>query len=779
MNWRNWDRDGVMIDWNNIATEWLSDYAAMGVFVVDKGLKIRFWNRWMAHHTGKSARSVIGKSLFSICPEIETRGNARYYEEALFGKSSILSQRFHGYLIPMPADCGQSLFECMQQTTQIAPLNLGGDVLSIVTIIEDVTERIEREQNLTVSERRYRTLVENVRDPIFVLQDEYLAESNPAARDLFGLSGDPGEKEMDFHRFVNAVDPLFVPQLRQRYEDRMTGKPVSDFVIYPIKDQDGMKRWIECHSVRMDWEGLPAILVMARDITRRKKAEKALFEERNRLAVTLRSIGDGVIATDTEGNVVLINRAAEEMTGWSFEEALDKPLLQVFPIINQKTRKPCENPVEKVLETGLVVGLANHTVLMARDGGERIIADSGSPIKDREGNIYGVVLVFQDVTEKHRMEADLARARNLESLGVLAGGIAHDFNNILAVILGNVDLVKMDLDRQSGGYQCISEAERAGLQAKALARQLLTFAKGGTPVKKAAVLSDAIRESCGFAVRGSNIKCEYAINEDLWPVDADIEQIGQVLNNLFLNAKQAMPRGGRIQVVARNDILDGSSPPLKPGRFVSVVIKDEGVGIPESHLARIFDPYFTTKQTGSGLGLATTHSIIAKHGGHISVVSQPGRGTAFTIYLPASDKLLVDKTASRETAPPKGTGTVLVMDDDAGICKMAARQLEKLGYHACVAEDGEAAISMYQRAMEEGSPFSAVIMDLTIPGGMGGKEAVGQLLKRDPKAVVLVSSGYANDPVIANCTAYGFKGAVPKPFTLKELGQALEAVLKK
>ncbi len=768
-----------MIDWNNIATEWLSDYAAMGVFVVDKGLKIRFWNRWMAHHTGKSARSVMGKSLFSICPEIETRGNARYYEEALSGKSSILSQRFHGYLIPMAADCGQSLFECMQQTTQIAPLNLGGDVLSIVTIIEDVTERMEREQDLTVSERRYRTLVENARDPIFVLQDEHLAESNPAARDLFGLSGDPGEKEMDFQRFMVSIDPLFVPRFRQRYDDRMAGKPVSDLFIYPLKDQDGMKRWIECNSVLIDWEGHPAVLVMGRDITRRKKAEKALFEERNRLAVTLRSIGDGVIATDTKGNVVLINRAAEEMTGWSFEEALNKPLLQVFPIINQNTRKPCENPVEKVLETGLVVGLANHTVLMAKDGRERMIADSGSPIKDREGNIYGVVLVFQDVTEKHRMEADLARTRNLESLGVLAGGIAHDFNNILAVILGNLDLVKMDLNPGSDGYECTGEAEQAVQQAKALARQLLTFARGGTPVKKTAVLSDAIRESCSFVVRGSNIKCEYAINEDLWPVDADIEQIGQVLNNLFINARQAMPEGGCIQVVARNDILDGSSLPLKPGRFVSVIIKDEGVGIPESHLARIFDPYFTTKQTGSGLGLATSHSIIAKHGGHISVVSQPGRGTAFTIYLPASDKLLVDKTVSRETAPPKGTGTVLVMDDDAGICKMAARQLEKLGYYAFIAKDGKEAIAMYQKAMEEGSPFAAVIMDLTIPGGMGGKEAVGQLLKLDPKAVVLVSSGYANDPVIANCTAYGFKGAVPKPFTLKELGQALEVVLKK
>lgn len=239
MNWRNWDRHAVMINWNNIATEWLSDYAAMGVFAVDNELKIRFWNRWITYHTGKTARFVMGKPLFSICPEIETRGNARYYEEALSGKSSILSQRFHGYLIPMPADCDQTLFECMQQTTQIAPLTLGGEALSIVTIIEDVTERIERDRDLTMSERRYRTLVENARDPIFVLQDEHLAESNPAARDLFGFSGDPGEKEMDFQRFVKSVDPGFVSLLRQRYEDRMVGKPISDMVTYPVTDRQG------------------------------------------------------------------------------------------------------------------------------------------------------------------------------------------------------------------------------------------------------------------------------------------------------------------------------------------------------------------------------------------------------------------------------------------------------------------------------------------------------------------------------------------------------------
>ena len=770
-----------MMDWNNMAMEWLSDYAPMGVFVVDTDLKIRFWNRWMARYTGKSAEFVAGKPLFSLWPEIETRGNGCYYEDAISGKTAMLAQLLHGYLIPMPSDCVQNLFECMQQTAQIMPVKQGDQVTGIVTLIHDVTERREREVNLSASERRYRTLIENARDAVFVIQEERLAAANPTAVDLFGFSGLPHEKAEDFHRLRNAVDPDFLVRLEQRFQDRMAGKPIEALFAYPIcSPREGSEvRWLESNSVLIDWDGNPALLVIARDITRRKKAEDALLEERNRLAVTLRSIGDGVIATDTDGRVAMINRAAEEMTGWSFEEALGKPLPQVFSIVNQNTRKPCENPVEKVLETGGVVGLANHTVLIAKGGGERIIADSGSPIQDREGRLYGVVLAFQDITEKHRMEAELARTRNLESLGVLAGGIAHDFNNILAVILGNLNLMEMAPERGSEVHECIKEAEQAVRQAKALALQLLTFAKGGTPVKKTAVLSEAIRESCGFAVRGSNVKCEYAIDDELWPVDADVEQMGQVLNNLFINARQAMRQGGCIQITARNVVLDAASGvPLKPGPFVSIAIQDEGVGIPETHLPRIFDPYFTTKQTGIGLGLATTHSIICRHGGHISVASEPGHGTLFTIYLPASSASAVDEPPVKEQPLFKGTGNVLLMDDDPNIRKMMGRQLKILGYRASLSEDGKEAILMYQTAMEKGEPFSAVIMDLTIPGGMGGKEAIGQLLKLDPKAVALVSSGYANDPVMAQCTAYGFKGVVPKPFTLKELAHALEKALK-
>jgi len=227
--------EAVMMEWNNMAMEWLSDYAPMGVFVVDTDLKIRFWNRWMAHHTGKSAEFVAGKPLFSICPEIESRGNAVCYEEALSGKSAILAQRLHGYLIPMPGDCAQDLFECMQQTAQIAPVKKEDQVAGIVTFIEDVTERIERDLKLSASERRYRTLFENARDAVFVIQAERVETANPAARRQYGLSGDPHEKADDFRRFRNAVDPDFIDRLDQRFQDRMAGKPMDALFTYPIE----------------------------------------------------------------------------------------------------------------------------------------------------------------------------------------------------------------------------------------------------------------------------------------------------------------------------------------------------------------------------------------------------------------------------------------------------------------------------------------------------------------------------------------------------------------
>ncbi|MBE9546567.1 MAG: response regulator, partial [Proteobacteria bacterium] len=485
-----------------------------------------------------------------------------------------------------------------------------------------------------------------------------------------------------------------------------------------------------------------------------------------------RSIGDGVITTDVEGRIVLINRVAEVMTGWTHEEAAGKPLHDIFHIINEKTRQRSESPVENVIETGGVTNFHNHTVLVARDGTERIIADSGAPIFDSESKIIGVVLVFQDITEKRKTEEELLKTQKLESIGLLAGGIAHDFNNVLTAIIGNISLAKMYAKPGDKIFERLEETEKASLGAKDLTQQLLTFSKGGEPIKKTVAFLELISDSAGFALRGANVRCEFSMPDDLWPVEVDEGQMGQVINNLIINASQAMPEGGIIKVRAENMIIGPINVlPLKPGRYIKISIQDRGIGIQKEHLSRIFDPYFTTKQKGTGLGLTTVYSIIDKHDGHITAESELGVGTTFHIYLPASGKEIT-KSKDMETHILTGKGKILVMDDEEIVRDIVGEMLKHLGYEVAFAEDGAEAIEMYRN-----SPFDVVMMDLTIPGGMGGKEAIKKLLEIDPGARAIVSSGYSNDPVMANFEKYGFAGVVSKPYKIEELGKALYKVI--
>jgi CheY-like chemotaxis protein len=385
--------------------------------------------------------------------------------------------------------------------------------------------------------------------------------------------------------------------------------------------------------------------------------------------------------------------------------------------------------------------------------------------------------LLSDITERKKMEEELLRAQKLESVGLLAGGIAHDFNNILTTILGNVSLARMQVNPEDELFDLLREAETASTRAQTLTKQLLTFAKGGAPVKEIVQIKDVIKDSSLFVLRGSKSGCEFSIAEDLWPIDVDVGQISQVIDNIVINANQAMPKGGIIQVAAENLIIeDRHGLPVKPGRYIRISITDQGVGIAEKHLLNIFDPYFTTKQEGSGLGLATTYSIVKKHDGHITVESRLGVGTTFHIYLPASDKAVPEKA---ETRPIKGQGRILVMDDEAPLRKMVGRMLKNLGYESEFAKDGAEAIRMYKEAQESEKPYDVVILDLTIPGGMGGKEAINKLLEIDPEVKAIVSSGYSDDPVLANFQEYGFKGTMPKPFESLSLGKVLFEVLQR
>ena len=381
--------------------------------------------------------------------------------------------------------------------------------------------------------------------------------------------------------------------------------------------------------------------------------------------------------------------------------------------------------------------------------------------------------------ERKHLEEERLRVQKLESIVILAGGIAHDFNNVLTSILGNISLAEMylrDEDSIDKISERLKEAKKASIKAKDLTQQLLTFSRGGAPIKKLISIGDIVRESASFTLRNSKVKCEFSIPDDLWLVEVDEGQMSPVISNLTINADQAMPDGGVIKVRAENVNLDEKyGLPLRPGAYVNISIEDQGVGIPKEHLQRIFNPYFTTKEKSSGLGLSTSYSIIKNHHGHIVVESQVEVGSTFHIYIPACPEKTLVK--DKEEKLSMGKGRILVMDDEEMIRETASEMLRSIGYEATTAVDGTEAIELYKRAKESSCPFDLVIMDLTIPGGMGGKKAIQKLIEIDPDIKAIVSSGYSNDSIMANFEKYGFSGVIAKPYRLNELSEVLNDVM--
>ena len=516
-----------------------------------------------------------------------------------------------------------------------------------------------------------------------------------------------------------------------------------------------------------------------------KEAERALAHEKERLAVTLRSVGDGVIATDLEGRVLLINNAAAALTGWTQADVLGQRLPDVFQTFEPETRRRCDNSIEALTRQSGQPGLCRSTVLVARDFSERPIEEMAAPLCDDLGRTVGMVVTFRDITQALHMREERDRAQRVAMLGLLAGGIAHDFNNILMAVTGNLSLARAGAKPGTLTATSLAEAEDACLRARQLTWRLLTFSKGGVPVKKTLSLGPALHEAARLATRGTNVTCRLTIAADLWWVSADESQLVQAFTNIILNAQQAMPSGGIIDITAENAVesIEHWQYALRaePGAYVRVAIADRGIGISEENIGRIFDPYFTTKQIGSGLGLATTYTMVKNHGGYFSVRSTPGEGTTVTVNLPACAATLetAARTPSRRMLPPSAStrSRVLVMDDEQSIRTLTVNMLTFLGYQAEAASDGRLAIERYRSAFDGGRPFDAVILDLIVPHGMGGREALEQLKTIDPAVSGIVVSGYAQDPVLTDYREYGFKAVIAKPFTLQELRWTLDSVM--
>ena len=491
-----------------------------------------------------------------------------------------------------------------------------------------------------------------------------------------------------------------------------------------------------------------------------EKKFRALFDSTN----------DAILIYTLDCHLLEVNRATCERLGYSREELLALPFAQ---LVAQPYASQAKDRVGQLKKDGTAIFESAH---LKKDGAIIPIEQSCSLIEyDTQ---TAILCISRDISERKRRDEERLRSQKLESLGVLAGGIAHDFNNLLTGILGNLSLAKADLPETGPVAERLAETEKATLRARDLTQQLLTFAKGGAPIKTEVSLTGLIQDAAGFAVRGTKAVCEYDCAEDLWLAEVDAGQLGQVLQNLVINAVHAMPEGGAIRLAARNITVNRGELPLAPGRYVLITVRDHGQGIPPEHLAKIFDPYFTTKESGSGLGLAVVHSIISNHAGHITVESEPGKGALFSIYLPSTGKSpLAEKPAEAKARLSKGQGKILVMDDEELIRNVSTAMLQQLGYEAHAANDGEEAITRYLQAKKDGQPFDLVIMDLTVPGGMGGKEAIGHLRQLDPLVKAVVSSGYANDPIMANFSEYGFCGVAPKPFSLQELSELLQMIL--
>ncbi|MEA3543893.1 MAG: cache domain-containing protein [Thermodesulfobacteriota bacterium] len=629
----------------------------------------------------------------------------------------------------------------------------------------DISERKRAQVLLKESEERFRNMAELLPEPIFEIDMEMaLTYANLRASELFGFT------EEDYARGLGAADmfaPEEMPTVIENAAIRFRGEK-KKHTEYRCLKRDGTSFQALFHMGTIVKDGQPwGLRGVVIDLTEQKRAAALLQESEERFRELADLLPGAVYEHDSDLNLTYTNQRALELFGYSAEDIVRG--VNGFDMFAPEERLRVAENIAAQHRGEMDPGI--EYLALKKDGSTFPAFFSSNPII-RNGKTAGRRGVVIDLTKQKQAEEEILQLRKLESVGVLAGGIAHDFNNLLAGLFGNLEMAKRFLSDEHKSYKYLVSAGMSMERATALTQQLLTFAKGGDPIKETLSLAGIIIETAEFSLRGSNVKLQLDIDPNLWLVAADKGQLSQVISNLVINAKQAMPDGGNVVINAENI-------EVATGKQVQIVVRDQGIGIAPQHLDKIFDPYFSTKQQGSGLGLASCYSIITKHNGTITVESELNRGTTFTMILPAVNEPVETPVSVPEDkkAIDSTTAHILILDDEELLRHMSGAMLEEMGHRVDYAACGEEAVKKYQIAHEEGREYDVILCDLTIPGGMGGQEAAQKILKLDPQAKLIVSSGYATDPVMANYVEYGFRGRVTKPYRFAELQQVLQQVL--
>ncbi|HBU05096.1 MAG TPA: hypothetical protein DEA95_00420 [Nitrospiraceae bacterium] len=719
------------------------------VSIQDTNFKIIFQN--------KISKGIVGYHVGEYCYEAYTLRDKTCKDCPL--APVFADGKTHTVERNKPSDKGMVYLEITASPLR----NLKGEIIAGIEVMRDITNRKETEERLKNSEEKFRNLSENSPNMIFINKKGRVVYANKKCEEIMGY------KKEEFYspdfNFHVLIAPQYLDTVSGNFQRHLKGEEVPPYE-YTVVTKQGTVIEVIITTKLINYEGDTAILGIITDISEQKKTEETLRESEARFRKLVETAFEGIAIAENgiflEANKLfakLFEYTLPEIIGLHISKLVDpESLVDVM----QKIQSGYDRPYEAVCVT------KNGKHFPVEACGKAVIYNG------RKARITAL----RDISGRKRSEEESIKIQKLESLGILAGGIAHDFNNLLTAILGNVSLAKMHINPEDKIYELLTEAEKASMRAKDLTQQLLTFSKGGEPVKKTVLLKGLVHDTSCFALRGSKTKSECRFPDNLWPVEIDEGQITQVFHNLIINADHAMPEGGVVDIHAENitSTADKAGALLMPGKYVKISVHDNGVGIPKDHLQKIFDPYFTTKQMGSGLGLTTAYSIIRKHDGAVTVESELGKGTILNIYLPASSKEIIFHEEITDTVS-SGKGKILVMDDDDMVRDVAGAILRSLGYKVEFAKDGTEAIELYQKAIISGESFDVVIMDLTIPGGMGGKDAIKKLLNIDLQVKAVVSSGYSNDPIMSNYKAHGFSAVISKPYNVIDMSKTLHELI--